>query len=190
MDLNSAGSCEAPRRALRGRRIAMSNSFRLQMPGGALVSMKSGERLVNLLHAGRTFADRSGDPFHAAATYIADRKDSREIGLKGVGHTLIAPAVARQVIRRQIEAGPDEGFVVERDAPFEPWSRRYGSGHQEDMLDRMSFAAARSRRFPSHAFEVCAAIERYDFGSHVKPYIRGIGDAAYQIVGHAVSQAA
>ncbi len=46
------------------------------------VLKKSGKRLVNLLHAGRTFADRSGDPFHAAATYIADRKDSRDIRLK------------------------------------------------------------------------------------------------------------
>src|SRR5712672_324128 len=158
--------------------------------GGALVLMKSGKCLVNLLHAGRTFADRSGDPFHAAATYIADRIDSRNIRLKGVGHTLIAPAVARQVVHRQIEAGPNEGFVVECDAPLEPASRRYGSCHQKDMLDWMSFAAARSRRLPSHGFQMCTAIERHDFGSHVKLYIRGIGDAADQIVGHAVSQAA
>src|ERR1700676_2531939 len=85
-----------------------------------LMLKKSGKRLVNLLHAGRTFADRGGDPFHAAATYIADRKDSRDISLKGVGHTLIAPALARQVVHRQIEAGPDEGFVVERATPIEP----------------------------------------------------------------------
>lgn len=133
-----------------------------------LVLRKSGKRLVNLLHAGRTFADRSGDPFHAAATYIADRKDSRDISLKGVGHTLIVPAFARQVVRSQIEAGPDEGFVVERDAPFQPPSRWYGPCHQKDMLDRMSFAAARSRHLPSHGREVCATVERHDFGSHVK----------------------
>ena len=77
------------------RRVCKATFADVQLSSASRVLAKSCERLVNLLHAGRPFADRSSDPFHAATTYIADRIDSRNIRLKGVGRTFIAPSVAR-----------------------------------------------------------------------------------------------
>src|SRR3989475_11953371 len=84
--------------------------------GGASASF--GQCPMDELEADRPLADSRRDALDAVRSDVADRKDAGAARLHQVRRALQPPG--REILLRQIRAGPDESFAVERDAIRQP----------------------------------------------------------------------
>src|SRR5438105_13463857 len=99
--------------------------------GGASASF--GQRPMDELDADRPLADGRRDALDAVRSDVADSKDAGAARLQQVRRALQPPG--REILLRQIGAGLDESFAIERDAIRQPTGVRAGSGHEEEMAD-------------------------------------------------------
>ena len=74
------------------------------------------QHLVNERDRDRAFADRGRDALDVAAAHVADREDAGPARFEQIRRPRQRPSRPRQILGREVRAGLDEAFVVERDA--------------------------------------------------------------------------
>ena len=118
--------------------------------------------LQHLMYEGnrdRSFSDSRGDTLHITAAHVSGSKNTRKRCFQQVWSAAERPVRVVQILRRQIGAGLDEAFAIERDAAAEPICIRVRSGHNEHVPNALVLGFTGLVVSPRDSFQVVTAFE-------------------------------
>jgi hypothetical protein len=96
---------------------------------------------MDQIHGDGALADGRRHALYIARTDIADGEYGGQAGLEHLRSAAKSPCARRvcsvsgAIRRLNVSASKDEAFVVERNAPLQPFRARRCSRHDEDMTD-------------------------------------------------------
>src|SRR5258708_3898389 len=140
-------------------------AFRWAQPRSAMIESVSGhlQKLVDERDRDRSLAHRRCDPLDVAGTSVAHCEHAGTTRFEKIRRPRERPAGVGQFILRDIGAGLDKPFIVDRDAPIQPIRIRYRTGHDENVLNAARLRHAGLVVTPSHTLKVPVSLERHDF---------------------------
>ena len=147
---------------------------------------------VNHMNRNGAFADCRRDSFHVPGSHISHREYTRQAGFEHLRRAFQRPPRSFRIAVKCLHIPPrkNESFVVQGEAPLQPFGPGQSARHDEHVLDRVSRDLARYTILPLHSLQSLFSFERDNLSLHVQFDKRVFDQPLYEIARHGAAQLA
>jgi hypothetical protein len=142
---------------------------------------------MNLLDAGRSFANRGGHSLDAAKSNVPYGENTRDIGLKEFRSTYAGPHVRPKILSHEISPCSYKPPFIECDTTIKPVRGRYCAGHEENVSNTVRLGSA-LHTLPCDPLQLLIAFEGLDLSVDVKVDVRRFRNTPNEVLRHTLRQ--